>query len=360
MPDTAFSRPTLAALIDRISSDINARFPGKDSRVRRSVLWVFGRVLAGAAYLLWGFLQWIARQIMPDTADGDRLVRHAAIWGLTPLPATYGGGNVTFTGTAGTVHAGAILQRDDGAEYALQADATLAGGVATGTVLALVAGLAGNCDAGVVLTLASPVSGVNSAATVAGYGNNVKGGLDAETVEALRSRLLDKIANRPQGGAVADYNEWAREVAGVSRVFVSPLELGPGTVTVRFTVAGTGAAVIPDYSAVAAVAAHIDTLRPVTAEVHVLAPVGLAVTFTIHLSPDNSATRAAVTAELEDLLAREGAPSSTIYNSQIREAISRAPGESSHTLADVGGGGGLANIVQNSTQVAYRGTISWV
>lgn len=360
-PTSSFVRPTLAELIDRVSSDLSARLPGKDSRVRRSVLWVLARVFAGAVHLVWGFLAWIARQILPDTADGGPLRRHAAIWGLTPIAATYAQGKVTFTGVNGSaIPLGAIVQRTDGAEFIVQADATIAGGTVDATVKASAAGSAGNCAAGTILSLASPVAGVNSAGTVKTAPDDVAGGLDDETDEALRTRLLDYIAARPQGGSAADYDIWTREVAGVARAFVSPLELGPGTVVVRFSVTGTGAAQIPGPAKVTEVQAHLDTVRPVTAAVTAMAPVGLAVPMTIHVNPNTAEVRAAVQAELDALFTREAEPGGTIPNSHIREAISRAPGEDSHTISAIGGGGGTADVVQAATELAYLGVITWI
>jgi uncharacterized phage protein gp47/JayE len=97
---------------------------------------------------------------------------------------------------------------------------------------------------------------------------------------------------------------WALTVAGVTRAWSYPLELGAGAVTVRFVRDndGAGAAIIPDSGEVAAVQAAIDALRPVTATVTVVAPVADALAFTIHVVPDTTLTRAAVTTELTNLL----------------------------------------------------------
>lgn len=358
---SGFVRPTLAELIEATSSDLNGRLPGKDSRVRRSVLWVLARVIAAAVHLLWGFLAWIARQILPDTADGDRVERYAAVWGLSRIAAVKAAGKLVFSGVNGSViPLNAIVQRADGVEFVVQADATIALGSATASVLASVAGVAGNCVAGTILSLASPVAGVNSAGTVPASPNDVINGSDAELIEDLRQRLLDEIARRPQGGAAADYDAWTREVATVDRVFVSPLELGAGTVTVRFSVQGVGAAAIPGGAKVTEVQTKLNAKRPVTASVLAVAPVGKPIALSIHIVPDTAAIRTAVTAELDDLFTREAAPNSTIPNSHIRDAISRAEGETSHTLAAVGGGAGTADVTQGITELAYRGAITWV
>ncbi len=86
---------------------------------------------------------------------------------------------------------------------------------------------------------------------------------------------------------------WALEVPGVTRAWCVRRFMGPGTVAVFF-MRDDQADPIPDAEQLAAVAAYIEPLRPVTADVYVLAPVQKPVVYTIRLTPDTSAVRAAV------------------------------------------------------------------
>lgn len=75
-----FTRPTLTELIDRVITDISSRVTGVDSAVlRRSLLGVIGQSEAGAAHMLYGYLDWIAKQSIIDTAEKEHLERWAAI-----------------------------------------------------------------------------------------------------------------------------------------------------------------------------------------------------------------------------------------------------------------------------------------
>ncbi|WP_431477840.1 baseplate J/gp47 family protein [Massilia eburnea] len=56
------------------------------------------------------------------------------------------------------------------------------------------------------------------------------------------------------------------------------------------------------------VQAYIDARRPVTAELYVVAPVAAPVPFQIQLTPGSASVKAAVEAELRDLILRESAP----------------------------------------------------
>jgi uncharacterized phage protein gp47/JayE len=80
----------------------------------------------------------------------------------------------------------------------------------------------------------------------------VADGSDEESTDELRARLLARLQNPPHGGNATDYEAWAKEVSGVTRAWSYPLELGAGTVTVRF-VRDDDASPIPDAGEVAAV-----------------------------------------------------------------------------------------------------------
>lgn len=348
-----FTRPTLQQLIDRIAADIEARLPGADARTRRSNLAVLARTQAGAIHGLYGYLDFLSRQVMPDTAEAEILDRHASLRGVTRTPSTAATGNITLTGTNGiVVPTGTELQRSDGALYKTTADATIASGTATAAVIASALGAAGNAIVGIVLTLTSPIAGITNTATVAAGG--LVSGTDQETDADLLVRLMEKIQTPPHGGAKADYVGWAKEVSGVTRAWCFPLEGGAGTVYVRF-VRDNDASIIPDAGEVAAVQAHLDDVRPVTAVVTVAAPTAVPLNLTIDLTPDTTAARAAVTAEIQDLVKREAAPGGTLLLSHIREAISLAAGETNHVLTVP-----AADVTYTNSQIGTMGTITWV
>jgi uncharacterized phage protein gp47/JayE len=320
----AFERPTLSELLDRIQQDFVSRLSLTGAILRRSIVYVLARVLAGVAHMLHGRLDFLSRQLFPDTAESQYLRRWADIYGLTPTAASYATGTVTLTGTNGSVAtAGTILARADGQRYALDADATIASGTATAAVTALLAGANGTLEADQPLTFESPVVGISSSATVA---SSAEDGADPETDAALLVRLKERIAYAPQGGAAADYVAWAKQVAGVTRAWIYPQELGAGTVTVRPVRDGdgSGSAIIPSAGEIAAIQAYIDTKRPASANVTVVAPTAVARDFTVSITPDNATTRAAVEAQLADLIRRDVEPGGTLLFSQVNVAVGLA------------------------------------
>lgn len=347
-----YSRPTLQQLINRTSADAIARL-GLEELLRRDDMQVLARVLAGASHALHGHIAWLAEQVIFDTAEAEYLERWASIWGVVRKAAAASAGNVTITGNNGLViPAGTAMVSASGIGYTTVADVTIAGGSATAAVLADAAGAAGNALAGSLLNLSTPIPGVASQVIVAA--GDLTGGTDIETDDALRARFIARIQEPPHGGASFDYVTWAREVAGVTRAWVYPQELGLGTVTVRF-VRDNDVSLIPDAAEVLSVQQYIDARRPVTANVNVVAPVAVALNFSISVTPNTLAVKAAVESELIDLIRRESEPGGTILLSHIREAISIAAGESNYTMTTPS-----ADVTRSVGQMTTMGTITWV
>lgn len=324
-----FDRPTLSELVARSRGDLQSRLPGADAGLRHSVLEVLARTHAGAAAGLYGYLDWLARQLMPDTAEAEHLARWAAIWGIRRKAAIPAVATVTVTGTNGAVlPAGTEMQRIDGATYRVVAAATIAAGTASVAIEAVEAGPAGDLLVAAQLTLSTPVPGVNAVATVSAL---TTAGAAEEGDAALLDRLLARIRQPPQGGAKHDYIAWALAQPGVTRAWCWPEWMGPGTVGVSF-VMDDREDPLPLLADLEAVEAALDVLRPVTAELYVFAPVASPVDVVLRINPDTPENRAAIVAELEDFFTREGEPGGMIYRSRISEAVSLAQGEFSHTL----------------------------
>lgn len=349
----SLNRPSLSTILERMRGDADAHLPGVDPRLRKSVLDVLLRTLAGAVHGMYGYMDFIAAQVIVDTAEAEYLDRWGAIWGITRKAPTAAAGSVTFTGTDGSViPAGTTVQRSDGVEYTTDAAGTIAAGTVSVAVTATVAGSGGNADPGTQILLPSPLSGVNGTAAVAAGG--LTGGTDAEGDTSLRARLVARIQRPPHGGTAFDYVAWALEVAGVTRAWVLPATPAAGQATVLFAVDNDAAGPIPSAGQVAAVQAHIDPLAPVTADIIVQAPAAATINFTIATVPNTAAVQAAIQAELADLILRRGEPGGTVYISHIREAISRSSGEENHSLVAP-----AADVVIPATGLGVMGAITW-
>jgi len=352
-----FERPTLTDLIDRVSSDIASRLPGMSTTLlRRSLAGILARAEAGAVHSLYGYLDFIARQALPDTAEDEYLIRWANIWlkrGRKPATYAAGADAVRVTGTLGAPMAkGTLFVRSDGLQYVTTEDLILTTTSGLVSVQALTPGAASNLGPGVSLSLLQPVRDINSAAVVVSPG--ITGGTDQETLEQLRIRLIRRIQRPPQGGNADDYETWALEVPGITRAWVYPRAMGPGTVSVVVANDDSSTAPIPDATTVAAADEYIQQLRPVTATVYVVAVATFPIDMSIKLSPNTLTTQAAVMAELEDLFLREGEPGGTMLISKLREAVSVAAGVNDSAIVTP-----TANVTATVNRIPVIGTVTW-
>lgn len=355
----AFVRPTLDVIIDRIKGDLKSAL-GITTILRRSFLDALAKALAGVTHTLHGHQVFISRQIFPDQAEAEFLVRWASIYNLQRKAATFANLTVSGTGINGTVIApGTVFQRDDGIEYSTDAEATISGGVYLVSVTALSTGSAANIDNGEVLNLSSPLSGVDAAVSVSA---TVVEGEDEETDENLRVRLVERIQNPPAGGNAADFKNFALSVPGVTRAWVFPGHLGEGTVGVSF-VEDDQTNIIPSPAKVAEVQTVIDLEGPISSDNIAFAPIAKVIDMTIAIKPNTQAVRDAVTLELKDLFAREAQVagayqgvdltySGAIPISKINEAISQAAGEEDHVLSIPTG-----DVLPTTGELAVVGTL---
>ena len=349
--------PTLAQVRANNRDYITGKL--REALIPNDVPRVLADANAGNAHLNLQYLDWLARQLLPDTAEQQFLDKWANILlvnadgSIGRQAATYSSGTATIMASvAGApLPAGSILTALSGStSVQLQVvNETAIGAVPTSfPVRSLTAGAISNLQAGTPLTLAIAVPGINSstAAVV-----SLTGGSDEETDDELRARVLFRLRKPPMGGDADDYVAWAKDVPGVTRAWASPMEMGVGTMTLRFMMDDLRATPNPMTSGfplaadVASVQAYLDSVRPVTvAELYVLPPIPQPVSLTIsNLSKNTPATWAAITTSVAAMILRKARPATaqngvrvpaqTIFSEWVSSAISAAAGVRSFDLS---------------------------
>jgi uncharacterized phage protein gp47/JayE len=328
-----WNTPTLNDVRQQNRDYITARLHSA-AMVPNSVLRVLSDANAGLAFLVLLYIDWLALQLLPDTAETEWLDRHADIWlpGNGRKPATFASGSGTVTGINGTIlPQGTQLTGATGVLYETTEQITVGSLPTPVAIRAVDPGVAGNLDEGSSLAFVGALAGVDGTVTIV----EMTGGVDIESDDELRERVLERIQQPPMGGAQYDYVAWAKQVPGVTRAWAWP-EQGPGTMTVRFLMDDLRADDDgwPTPQDVEAVANYIDLKRPVTVkDCYVGAPIKQFLEMTIsNLATDDAATRASIEQEIQDMLFIKAAPGQTIFRSWIEEAISNAVGEDHHNL----------------------------
>lgn len=332
------------------------------------------RVMADAnadlAFLTLIYIDWLSRQLLPDTAEADWLDRHAAIW----LPnngrkaATYANGTATATGIAGiTVPAGSILSGDNGTSFQTTAQIILGSSPTNVNIIALQAGVS-NLTVGNTLSFSPGIAGVDGSVTITVYND----GVNEETDDELRVRVLDRIQEPPMGGDASDYEQWALQVPGVTRAWAAPNEMGIGTVTVRFMMDDLRATSnpstngFPNSGDVATVLAYLNTKRPVAIkDFFVVAPIPEPINFTLSgLYAADPATQNNINASVTQMLKKRAAPghalngvlqsAQAIYAAWVSEAVSNSAGVQYFDLVM------SDHIMPSNGSLAVMGTISYI
>lgn len=334
-----WTTPTLKD-VRKLTRDYVLSQLGAKAMIPNSALRIMSDAKSGLAHLTLLYIDWLAKQLLPDTAEQEWLDRHGNIWlrnadgSKGRKVATFANGSATITGAGGIVIPQyTVLTGYNGVRYQTTAEVVIsAAGLTVAPLEALTAGLVGNLDEGSAISFEVPINGADLSVAVV----TMTGGADIEDDDLLRERVLFRIQNPPMGGDKADYERWATSVAGVTRAWCYPLEMGIGTVTVRFMMDDLRAdnRGIPRGTDIQTVAAYIDSVRPVAVKDRfIVAPIPYFYSLTVRqLSSDTPAVRARVEAAIETMEQRRLYPGCTLYRSWIDEAISGALGEDHHEL----------------------------
>jgi uncharacterized phage protein gp47/JayE len=325
-----------------MAADVKNSITGAATLALRSVLLILVRVVAGAVHLLYGYLDNIIKQLFTETAESTYLDKIGSEIGLIRKAPVAAAGIVAITGVALTVvPAGSELQSTAGNIYTTDEEVTIpVAATIDAAITAQATGTASNDTAGIELTFVSPIVDVDTIATV--DANGITDGLDEEIGEDYRARIRARKRLTPHGGAEHDILGWVKEVPGVTRAWLVKQYQGAGTILVLFT-RDNDASIYPDATEIAEVRTHLISHTdidgneigiPVTMQpgLFIAAPTPKTVDMTIGIYPNNSTVQAQILAELADLFYEEAGPEETLYLSRISEAISRAEGESRHTL----------------------------
>ena len=227
--------------------------------------------VAAQIYALYVQTDWVNRQCFPQTAQGEYLDKHAQLRGLERRAAVAAEGILRFetdqapstdlTIPAGTVCMTAGLVRFETTQEAvLQAGETM---VET-TAAAVEPGASGNVAAGTIRAMAVAPVGVSRCTNPDGF----SGGLDEESDEELRERVLETFQRMPNGANAAFYEQSAMSFPQVAAAAVVSRPRGVGSVDVVVSTA----AGVPDSELLEELQAYFEERREIAVDVLVRAP----------------------------------------------------------------------------------------
>lgn len=352
---SGFTRQSLPELITTIRNDLYARLDADSSlyALRRNDPEVYSRVIAGATHIMLGYMENMAKNILPDLADETWLTRHGNMKKCYRKQPTATKGFIRWIGVGDgiTVPLGTQIKRQqDQITYTVTAETASKNNLLIVPVICEVTGKIGNCDDGTNMSLITPIAGLSFSC----FADGLITGTDIEDLELFRARIIERWYNTPQGGNDNDYVVWAKEVEGIGNAWCYRHWMGTGTVGLMIATNDLDNPV-PSDDLIDKVRQYVEPKAPVAgSSLFVFAPIPKKVNFDLSIYPDTSQVRYQIEAELKAFLQREGRPQSTLWRSRINEVISSSYGEYKHELL-------LPNddIRIEKNQIAVFGGITW-
>ena len=325
----------LQAMMDKVPSNVDKR----EGSIIYDALAPCAYFLAQQNFQLDNFVD----LVFSDTAVGEYLDRAIAAYGLSRKGATPAVRKMT---TSGAVDISTRWGINDLVYMVTdQLDTNVY------EVTCEMAGEIGNQYSGAMQPASNGISGIT-----AELADIIMAGTDEETDEALRERFYTKIRLPATSGNAFHYQQWALEVPGTGAAKVFPLGDGPGTVSVLVVDSDKEIS----SSLPAAVAEHIETVRPIGATVTVESPAALTITISANVVLDGSR-------ELQEVKADYEAVAKAFLKDTIFTTYRVSYARLSALLLDVPGvedfdsfllNSGNGNVTVGDKQIPVLGTVS--
>lgn len=201
--------PTAATIQARIISDVEAKIGDSVPVLPKALIKVIAGALSGMFVLLYLAITWVYKQIFAQSAEYASLRLMGALFGITPTPATAATLLATITGSGSSVATGTTFSGPNGVIYKVTTTTTITAGTAANVpLLAMTAGEIGNLTTGAVLNITRTDLGLDGTATIT---STSAAGVDGESKENFRKRVIARFRQRLTGGSPFDYWQWGME-----------------------------------------------------------------------------------------------------------------------------------------------------
>jgi uncharacterized phage protein gp47/JayE len=251
----------------------------------------------------------------------------------------------TVSGSPSTPATGTITASYDGVSIEVESDDS---------------GQKTNIESGGQLSLATPIAGIDN--TVYVQFDGITGGTNEETDENFRERVLFKKQNPHALFNSAEIESKAKEVSGVTRVWVEEITPNPGQVTIYFT-RDDDSSIIPSATEVSDVKNSILEIKPAhvaDADVIVSAPVGVTIPITFSsLSPNTAEMQTAITESLTEFFKSENNVSENETLNQINNAIFNTIDDTGTQPSSFTLSAPVADVVISTGEIGLLGTITY-
>lgn len=239
----AYENKTVDYVYNLLIESFQEKFNNKLRLLPKSFIVILSKVLSVIFVLPYKVCGWFYLQLFPDTASFDRVnVMGISLQPLVKLGVNIGVGeptsgqaweglvSATVVTEGQAITAGTQLKSDvTGLMYVVSETVTTTGQSVNVPVYCVQFGSGGNLAQGDEIKFVSPLGFIAQDAVVA---STTKEGLDEETADHYRARVVNRYSTQPQGGALSDYRIWSYDAPGVLQTYPYNGEDSPGDVEI--------------------------------------------------------------------------------------------------------------------------------
>lgn len=239
----AYANKNIEDVYNLLITSFQEKFNSELQILPKSFVKVLSKVLAGVYIIPFKLCGWFYLQLFPDTASykdvviqGHKvnpLIKLGDLFGVSK-PTKGDAWNGTITVSVTEPEAGKVLQQGTqlksdltGLLYCVSENTTLDAESVEVPVYCTTSGTEGNLDDGSALKFVNPLAICEQNTSVS---STTQSGTEDETEAHYRKRVQTRYSTQPQGGALADYRNWAYDVAGVLQTYPYNDENSPGGV----------------------------------------------------------------------------------------------------------------------------------
>lgn len=239
----AYENKTVDYVYNLLIESFQEKFNNKLRLLPKSFIVILSKVLSVIFVLPYKVCGWFYLQLFPDTASFDRVnVLGVSLQPLVKLGVNIGVGEptsgqaweglvrATVVTEGQAITAGTQLKSDvTGLMYVVSETVTTTGANVDVPVYCVQSGSGGNLAQDDEIKFVSPLGFIAQDAVVA---STTKEGLDEETADHYRARVVNRYSTQPQGGALSDYRIWSYDAPGVLQTYPYNGEDSPGDVEI--------------------------------------------------------------------------------------------------------------------------------
>ena len=239
----AYANKNIEDVYNLLITSFQEKFNSELQILPKSFVKVLSKVLAGVYIIPFKLCGWFYLQLFPDTASykdvviqGHKvnpLIKLGDLFGVSK-PTKGDAWNGTITVSVTEPEAGKVLQQGTqlksdltGLLYCVSENTTLDAESVEVLVYCTTSGTEGNLADGSALKFVNPLAICEQNTSVS---STTQSGTEDETEAHYRKRVQTRYSTQPQGGALADYRNWAYDVAGVLQTYPYNDENSPGGV----------------------------------------------------------------------------------------------------------------------------------